>query len=363
MDDIAKEIYRFRKKFNIQPNASTTTLTRNNSTSSNGNSATNSPLPVGGGPIYGGSLRRVPIPPPTPNARPLPRSSSSTGYYATNTIPPTSTSTLPRPTTVSSPTTKSTIPAGFPKLSVQPISPLSSSTPINRRNSMAAPNSIPYPKESPMGIKAPSPIYNSSHAHNPLPAYGWGSSPPPTTSTPSGAIYSSPINKIPPVPPTRAFGSSKIFPMTMAMRRPSSIAGSLSSSPPSTTSTPTSVQSYPYNHQYPYNSNQYQSATSSVTKDSPPSYLTNGRANSSPITPSPPRNYSNYNKTVSLLPSLPFRRNSVAFAEPSSSSYSPALKPRTSIGEFKKLLQATQKKRCSISAVEVLKPKGLETTI
>jgi len=84
---------------------------------------------------------------------------------------------------------------------------------------------------------------------------------------------------------------------------------------------------------------------------------------SSNSTPKSSNSSNLYTRSIHLLPSLPFRRNSVALAHPASAPSSGSLKPRTSLGEFKRLLQATQKKRSSISAVEILKPKGLETTL
>jgi len=72
----------------------------------------------------------------------------------------------------------------------------------------------------------------------------------------------------------------------------------------------------------------------------------------------------NDNNSISAFSRMPYSRAS--FAASSSSKIGPRFVPgRTSLVDFKKLLQATQmNKRNSISAMEALKPKvNLETTL
>lgn len=349
MDDIAKEIYRFRKKFNIQPNSATTTLTRSVSTT---------PTRTGGF-IGTGSLRRSnhqqasPSPSYSTNWS-MPRSSSSTGHYPISPQSTAVTSTLPRNPQATSPITKSTIPEGFPKLSVEPTRSPPTYTGINSPPTYAIP--IPPAQRTVCStlLSAPSPVVPPSPML--YPNYGWIPTPPPKCSTPivgnqptpPSYITTPPPKKslIPPVPPTRVFGSSrKIYPM-----RPNGFIGGVS--------TPTSAHSSLINN----NNNIYASSPPGRYPSATPPH-SNGHYD----LPGYPDNNNHANngnvrKSISLLPSMPFRRNSVAFAE-TSNSYSPSMKPRTSLGEFKRLLQASQKKRSSISAVEALKPKGLETTL
>ncbi|CAL8134726.1 unnamed protein product [Orchesella dallaii] len=349
MDDIAKEIYRFRKKFNIQPNASTTTLTRNQQVTTPGGGGSSGTGGNFSSPA-GGSLRRPPSLAQEANiTRPIPRSSSSIGHYGSSTLPPS----VPRSATTSS--IKSTIPVGFPKLSLEPSPPptttsssaFNTSTPV-RRPSSSCHISNPSPTASP--------IY--------YPSYGWTGPPPSTSSlssTPLPPKCSTPIGTpermmtqtltssrtVPPVPPTRAFGSGrKIFPMKP--NPPTSVHFNGSSLSNSMNKEVTHPPQY-YNQSATTNERLgYSMSSNNSTSNSPKS-----SSNSSNL----------YTRSIHLLPSLPFRRNSVALAHPASAPSSGSLKPRTSLGEFKRLLQATQKKRSSISAVEILKPKGLETTL
>ncbi|CAG7716591.1 unnamed protein product [Allacma fusca] len=87
----------------------------------------------------------------------------------------------------------------------------------------------------------------------------------------------------------------------------------------------------------------------------------------------PVRSFSNSNSSsnrnsIRLFgskPSTPIVKPGSVLPSPTQSASSLRLGgPVTSLGDFKRLLQATQRKRSTISAMEILKPRfGLETTI
>lgn len=298
MDEISKEIYRFRKKFNIQSNATSRNLLPSqlkppSNLDRNGN-------------LYG-SLRRGTLSPPTTSTPPFHASPllDGNGNFARKTTSPSA----------------STIPLGFPKLQVQFSSPISSSTPIKPSANYTTTNTsskhdhktysrspvISTPTSARVRTSTSTPLFPRPMSSLSISSYNssiYSDSSfirdPATSSRSSCRGY----GQQPPPPPIRNFSSSgrKIFPYTPA--------GALNSSAPTTTS------DYLY-----FNRNGWGGG---------------GAAQ--------------------------YRRNSMSLAEPSPGALN--LGPRTSLSDFKKLLQAAKPKKNSISAMEALKPKiGVETTL
>lgn len=399
MDEIAKEIYRFRKKFNIQPNASSSSLTR----------------PIG--------TVLASAPPTTGNNNG--KDSTSSGSTAPN-------------------RNRSTIPVGFPKLGVQPSAAAATADgggcSSSERNSPSVSSSshYSYNGNGSSGMSTSSISARSTPTHPVCltpPVVGVGD--PRFTSTPEGSknvsIISNGSNNVskspsfsspsrppvshygylqetvrPPVPPARrglGFGQ-KVHPMPVP--QPPFQSNTIGNYDMRRRSTATgypelnhNVYYYGQHHQsqqhygyygygyapvLPQTQNQTQAPTPPPRQFYPASLTPSGsfrgvkhcygEFNNNNIPVSVP-----YMKS-SLLPSLPRRRHSLrvdpfsqyasstvatpnnATSPPSASSSPSPLKPlRTPIGEFKRILQATQNKRASISAVEALQPKLTESSL
>lgn len=274
MDEIAKGTYRFRKKFNIQPNATSRILlspngNKGNQVDINQNMKDTSLSSLKTKQQESSWLDR--------NANPFPRSATTSLLGSRN--------------------SPSTIPLGFPKLTVQFSTPLSSSTPLKRSASVNR-NSTSF-ANSPIYARPNSVLSNGNRISNsPVNNYNGNNASNYTKS--NNEEYSISQKSNPPPPPVRTFSSS-------GRRFFSTDTGAL-------------------------NTSDYVNRNNNNSRES-----SNGSVSS-------------------------YRRNSMSLAESSPGSIN--LGARTSLSDFKKLLQAAQRKKCSVSAMEVLKPKiGLETTL
>jgi len=349
MDDIAKEIYRFRKKFNIQPNATTRNLTP---PKPNINSLIHHPPneKVGEGMTNAnnGSLR----PESSLSGKMSPQSSEKSYQSSTTT----------------------TIPIGFPKLlqadqkkKETTLTPLWSSTPvkssanvINHQSTIFRPNSASSPQRVVHDANGTSTITSSHMTNNN--DYSSSSSPY-YNSTSFRESNMGSTSALPPPPPLRNFSSSgrKIFPTTTGALNQSDY-GSISSRINNSLGSYTNYNNESRVANSYYSTNNYNNAGRvrlyQDNNSSSPAFGTNTyKSNSNWIRPgnggNPPP-----------PPVQSYRRNSMSLAETSPGSLNLGPPPRTSLNDFKKLLQTVQRSKHSVSAMEILKPKvGLETTI
>jgi hypothetical protein len=318
MDDIAKEIYRFRKKFNIQPNATSRNLLPSQLkppfASSPGNLDRNGNLGL----------------------------SSSHHRHSHSEYLDGNGNNITRNRKISP---SSTIPFGFPKLEVQYPSPLSSSTPIkpsananqpiysNNNNSSKFNSNDGYPT-SPVG----SPYMRVSTS---TPLF------PNNNNRPMSALSNSSYNS--------SILSDNSFVRDVSSRNSCRNYYYYSQQPPHLGPPPTPpIRNFSSSGRkiFPSNNNLGAFKSSVYNSSSGDSLLYSNR-----------NGWGDGDGVVGVGLAQKYRRNSMSLAEPSPGALT--IGARTSLSDFKKLLQAAKPKKNSISAMEALKPKiiGVETTL